>query len=35
MDSKEVIGRLTAEGWRQVGGKGAHRKYRTLTQTPT
>ena len=28
MDSKEVIGRLTAEGWREVGGKGAHRKYR-------
>jgi predicted RNA binding protein YcfA (HicA-like mRNA interferase family) len=28
MKSAEVIGRLEAEGWVLVGGKGDHRKYK-------
>jgi len=31
MTSKEIIKRLTADGWFRVGGKGDHEKFKHLT----
>jgi predicted RNA binding protein YcfA (HicA-like mRNA interferase family) len=31
MTSKEIIKRLTDDGWFHVGGKGDHKKYKHLT----
>jgi predicted RNA binding protein YcfA (HicA-like mRNA interferase family) len=30
MNSADVIHRLKAEGWKEAGGKGSHRKWRHL-----